>query len=210
MIQRKRFHRGDGDSGNAANGAGADAGPDEQIDEADRRHLAGSDADVGLHAPIELSREVADLIAQLEKERDDAVSARQRALADFANYQRRARDNEARARQEGIVSLLRSLLPVIDHFDLAISQDPSKLTVEQLLGGVKIVRAEFDKVLESAGVMRIEPRPGEEFDPRRHEAMMRQPAPGVAANHIVAVLQPGFAIGDMVLRPAKVTVAPEE
>jgi molecular chaperone GrpE len=174
---------------------------------------AGPDAPISDSADmpaIDLSPDAAALVAQLERERDESISARQRALADFANYQRRARDNEARARQEGEVSLLRALLPVIDHFDLAISQDPAKLTVEQLLGGVKIVRAEFDKVLESQGVVRIEPRPGDEFDPRRHEAMMRQPFPGIAANHVVALLQPGFAIGDMVLRPAKITVAPEE
>jgi molecular chaperone GrpE len=206
MIRRPREnaeHRSGGPEGSRrTDGRAAQPGP------------AGPDiqaADSGDSLPpLELTNDEADAVAHLERERDEAVAARQRALADFANYQRRARENEARARQEGEVSLLRALLPVIDHFDLAISQDPSKLSVEQLLGGVKIVRAEFDKVLESQGVVRIEPKPGDEFDPRRHEAMMRQPAPGVLPNHIVATLQPGFAIGEMVLRPAKVTVAPDE
>ena len=209
MIRRKpersddRQRDPDRATGRAAIGGNGPEGRDERGDS-----MAGPDPAEG--PAVDLSPEAAALVAQLERERDESISARQRALADFANYQRRARENESRARQEGEVSLLRALLPVIDHFDLAISQDASKLTVEQLLGGVKIVRAEFDKVLEAQGVMRIEPGAGDEFDPRRHEAMMRQAAPGIAANHVVALLQPGFAIGDMVLRPAKVTVAPEE
>ncbi len=185
-----------------------DAG--ERGTESDQSDFGSADADPQDVEPLELPPEAMEVVTQLEKERHEAVEARQRALADFANFQRRSRENESRARQEGALSLLRALLPVIDHFDLAISQDHSKLTVEQLLGGVKIVRAEFDKVLESQGVVRIEPKPGDEFDPHKHEAMMRQPSPGIAPNHIVSVLQLGFAIGDMVLRPAKVTVAPEE
>ena len=56
-------------------------------------------------------------------------------------------------------------------------------------------------------MQRIEPVVGDEFDPNRHEAVMRQPAEGIAPNHIVSVLQPGYAMGDQVLRPAKVAVA---
>ncbi len=105
--------------------------------------------------------------------------------------------------------VLRSLLPVVDHFNLALDQDPANLTVDQLLGGLKIVREELVKAMESHGVKRIDPQPGDEFDPRCHEAMMRQPVEGIEPNHIVATLQPGFAAGKFVLRAAKVSVAPE-
>jgi len=159
--------------------------------------------------PIDLTDEAAALIDSLTRERDDALGARQRALADFANFQRRARENEVRARQHGVTSVVRSLLPVMDHFDLALAQDPSKVSVEQLLGGVNIVRAEFVKVIESLGVTRIDPAPGDPLDPMRHEAMMRQPAPGIEPGRVAAVFQPGYAMGDMVIRPAKVTIAAE-
>lgn len=153
--------------------------------------------------------ETAAIIDRLQQERDDAIAARQRALADFANYQRRSRENEQRERFNGVVAVLRTLLPVLDHFEIAVSQDASRLTVEQLLGGVKMVQAELIKALETHGVQKIEARRGEEFDPYRHEAVLRQPAADVKPNHVVSCLQSGVMVGDMVLRPAKVAVAPE-
>jgi molecular chaperone GrpE len=159
--------------------------------------------------PIELSEEAAELMRAIEAERDDAVAARQRALADFANYQRRAAENERRALQSGAARLAQSIVPVLDHFDLALEQDTKQTTAEQLIGGVKIVRDELVKALQAHGVERIDPKPNDEFDPNKHEAMMRQDAPDVAPDHIVRVLQPGYAMGDHVLRPAKVAIASE-
>ncbi|MEE9131118.1 MAG: nucleotide exchange factor GrpE [Phycisphaerales bacterium] len=156
---------------------------------------------------IELSEAAAELVQRLEEERDEALAARQRALADFRNYQRRAAQSEHRAVQGGAAGVVRSLLAVIDHFDLALGQDTEQITVDQLLGGVRIVRDELVKALESHGVQRIDPARGDEFDPNRHEAMMKQPADDVEPDHIVCVLQPGYQMGDLVLRPAKVAVA---
>lgn len=156
---------------------------------------------------IELSEAAAELVERLEEERDEALAARQRALADFRNYQRRAAQSEQRAVQGGAAGVVRSLLAVIDHFDLALGQDTEQITVDQLLGGVRIVRDELVKALESHGVQRIDPARGDEFDPNRHEAMMKQPADDVEPNHIVRVLQLGYQMGDLVLRPAKVAVA---
>ncbi len=156
---------------------------------------------------IELSEAAAELVERLEQERDEALAARQRALADFRNYQRRAVQSEQRAVQGGAAGVVRSLLAVIDHFDLALGQDTEQITVDQLLGGVRIVRDELVKALESHGVQRIDPARGDEFDPNRHEAMMKQPADDVEPNHIVCVLQLGYQMGDLVLRPAKVVVA---
>jgi molecular chaperone GrpE len=157
---------------------------------------------------IEMSVEAADLVKQLQSELDEAVEARKRALADFRNYQRRAAESEQRALQTGSTRVVRSILPVLDHFDLALMQKADQMTVEQLLNAVEIVRDEFNKALASQGVERIEPAQGEPFDPHRHEAVMRQPLAGAAPNTIVSTLQAGYAMGDLVLRPAKVSVAP--
>jgi molecular chaperone GrpE len=166
--------------------------------------LAGSDE------PIETTEDVAALVHQLETQRDEAIEAKLRALADFRNYQRRADESEKRALQSGAVRVVRSILPVLDHFDLALSQKPEQMTVPQLLQAVKIVRDEFNKALAAQGVERIEPVPGEPFDPHQHEAVMRQPVPGAEPNSVVSTMQSGFAMGDLVLRPAKVAVAPGE
>lgn len=154
-----------------------------------------------------MSREAAAVLDELKAELDLAVEARKRALADFANYQRRAFDNEQRAARDGTAAVARSLLGVLDHFDLALNQDPGSISVEQLMGGVRIVRDELLKALADHGVSRMVPAAGEEFDPNRHEAVMRLPSGDVAPDHIVKVLQPGYTMGDQVLRAAKVAVA---
>ena len=155
---------------------------------------------------VETSDEVAELKDELEK----AVEARQRALADFANYQRRASQNEQQAVRSGEAGVVRSMLAVLDHFDLALDQDKGQVTVEQLLDGVQIVRDELFRSLETFGVERIAPEAGDEFDPNLHQAVLQQAAEGVAPNHVVAILQPGYTMGETVLRPAKVSVAPQD
>ena len=72
------------------------------------------------------------VIEKLMAERDEAIAAKLRAQADFANFQRRSVENEARARIGGLVQMTRALMPVLDHFDLALAQDHSKVTVEQM------------------------------------------------------------------------------
>ena len=156
---------------------------------------------------VEIPEAVADVVEQLKAELTEAVEARKRALADFANYQRRAAENEGRALRSGAADVVRSLLGVLDHLDLALGQDAAQITVEQLVGGVKMVHDDLVKALARHGVKRIQPAEGDEFDPNRHEAMLHQPSDEVEPNHIVSVLQPGYAIGDFVLRPAKVAVA---
>ena len=157
--------------------------------------------------PTPASEEAEIVLEELKAELDEAIAARKRALADFANYQRRAAEAELRAAEGGAAGVARSLLGVLDHLDLALGQDTGQLTVEQLLGGVRIVRDELLKALAAHGVERLEPAVGDEFDPHCHEAVMRQPAGDVPPGHISAVMQPGYVMGRAVLRPAKVTVA---
>lgn len=156
---------------------------------------------------IELSEEAAGLVQNLQSQIDQAVAARQRALADFRNYQKRAAENEIRANKAGSARVARSLLAVVDQFDMALDQDTKQLSVEQLLSGVRLVRGELVRALQSHDVNRFKPEIGDEFDPMMHEAMMRQPSEDVEPNHIVSVLQVGYKMGELVLRPAKVAIA---
>ncbi len=175
----------------------------------DDRTGAGTHGDA-FAEDVETSGEVATLLAELKDELEKAVEARQRALADFANYQRRASQNEQQVVHSGEAGVVRSMLAVLDHFDLALDQDKSQVTVEQLLDGVHIVRDELFRSLETFGVERIAPDAGDEFDPNLHQAVLQQAAEGVAPNHVVAILQPGYTMGETVLRPAKVSVAPPD
>lgn len=148
-------------------------------------------------------------IEALEAERDQLFDRLQRVSADYQNYMRRAANNLNESIELARGDLLKSFVPVLDHFDNALSVEPASEEAKRLADGMRIVRDELLKVLQQAGVERIEVAVGEPFDPHRHEAMMRQPAEGVEPFHVSMFMQPGYAYGKRTLRPAKVAVAPE-
>ncbi len=175
------------------------------------KHATGEEFVDPAHAGTAEPDDEAATLAQLTAQLDEAVEARKRALADFANYQRRAAQSERQASLGGEANVVRSILGVLDHFELALDQDRAQMTVEQLLGGVRIVRDELIRVLESFDVQPIDPAVGDDFDPNLHQAVLQQPARDIAPNSIVSVLQAGYKMGDIVLRPAKVSVStPDE
>jgi len=154
--------------------------------------------------------EVRDEADALRTDLAEAEDRYKRALADFQNYQRRALANEAQARDEGAAGVVKSVLTVIDHFDLALGQDPEKASAESILEGVKLIKGELLRTLAQHGVSPVEPRPGDELDHHRHEAVGQMSAEDLDAGVIATCLQPGYRIGDRVLRPAKVmVVAPQ-
>ncbi len=149
-------------------------------------------------------------IGKLEAERDEWKSKFTRLAADFQNYQRRSLANEDQAREQATRSVVSSLVQVLDHFQLALMVDPAKTSAEQVMQGVSVIRDEMLKVLARHGVTAIAPKPNDEFDPARHEAIMQATAEGVEPGRVAAMLQEGFMVQDKVLRPAKVSVAPAE
>lgn len=157
----------------------------------------------------ELAPEVQMLVNNLTVERDEAQGARQRALADYANFQRRASENEKRARDDGGASVLRSLIPVLDQFDLALEQPVDDAAVGPFLEGMRMVRDELRRAMEQHGVTEVRPDAGAEFDPNLHQALMRVPTDEYEAGRVVAVMQAGYARGEYVLRAASVSVATE-
>ncbi|RMH10377.1 MAG: nucleotide exchange factor GrpE [Planctomycetota bacterium] len=140
-------------------------------------------------------------------EHDELFNRFQRLAADYQNFQRRAAANEREARTSATIGVVQSVLPVMDHFDLALSQDTSTATAEQIAGGVRMIRDELMRVLQGFGVTMINPSPGESFDPSEHEAMLQQPSDDVEPGHVLQVLGVGYRLGDRVIRPAKVIVA---
>jgi len=146
-------------------------------------------------------------IEQLIGEVIAATESRQRALADFKNFQRRASEEEQRMTRIATANAFRSVLPVLDQLQMALQQDPASVSGEQILEGVRIAGDELLKILCDRGVSVIEPSPGDEFEPLHHEAMMNMDSDEHDSGRIVQVLQAGFLLGEQVLRPAKVSVA---
>jgi molecular chaperone GrpE len=141
-------------------------------------------------------------------ERDDLRGKYQRALADYQNAQRRFTADMAASREAGVERVLSSLIPVLDHFDLALGQQTANVSAEQILAGVRMIRDEFNRAMGGLGVSPINPCPNEEFDPARHEALSQLAVPGVEPGRVSSVYQVGYRVGDRVIRAAKVTIAP--
>ncbi len=147
-------------------------------------------------------------IAALTAERDDAIDNYRRAIADYQNYHRRSIENEREARRQGVTEVLQSIIPVLDHFDLALSHRSDNPATLQVIDGVKVIRDELLKVLGRHGIGIIRPAAGDELDPQRHQVIMQQAAEGVQPGLISLTLQVGYVLEQRVIRPAKVAVAP--
>lgn len=144
----------------------------------------------------------------LQRERDELFERLQRVSADYANYIKRSTQNLSDSIEFARGDLMRQLIPVLDHFENALGVEPAGDDAKTLRDGVKIVRDELRKVMQMAGVEKIDADVGDAFDPTIHEAMLRQPAEGVKANCVSMVFSPGYRFGKRTLRPAKVAVAP--
>lgn len=147
-------------------------------------------------------------IQRLSGELEEWKVRHQRAIADYQNLSRRSRENETEAQRQGVREVAGSMVTVLDHFEMALNQDLSKATPEQVKAGISVIRDEIVRSLGRFGVAVISPRHGERFDPMRHEAVMQAPAAeGTEPGVIVQMFQAGYALGDRTLRPAKVSVS---
>lgn len=175
-------------------------------------HGEQPEAPAGDHAGENEGAVEAPTLEQLQQQRDDLESRLKRVSADYQNYIRRAQANVTTAQQQQLMDVAKSLVTVLDHFDHALQVDPEKTSPQKMVEGVQMVRDELLRVLQQHGVERIEAEVGEPFDPNRHEALMRQPTEEVEPDHVAAQLQPGYALQEKTVRPAKVAVAqsPEE
>ncbi len=146
-------------------------------------------------------------VAHVRQERDIAQAAYKQSLADFANYQRRSLVSEQQAREQAIRRVLESVIPVVDHFEMALSQNPETATTQSVIDGVSMIRDELVRALSSQGVGVIKPAAGEPFDATRHKAILQQVVDGAEPGTIVTTVRIGFVLDNRVVRPAEVIVS---
>ncbi len=121
-----------------------------------------------------------------------------RLQAEYVNYKRRV-DRDRQANQEQAVgSVLTELLPVLDDIGRAREH-------EELSGGFKAVAEALETSLSKLGLVKFG-EVGDEFDPRVHDALMHAYSDDVSGPTCSAILQPGYRLGERVLRPARVAV----
>ncbi len=135
-----------------------------------------------------------------------------RLLAEMENLRRRTEREIADARAYAVSNFARDVIAVADNMDRALGaldddlREKADAGTKALLDGVELTERELLKVLEKHGVKKFEPL-GEKFDPNLHQAMFELPDPSRVAGTVAQVVQPGYMIGERMLRPALVAVA---
>ncbi|MBA3541211.1 MAG: nucleotide exchange factor GrpE [Deltaproteobacteria bacterium] len=129
-----------------------------------------------------------------------------RALRELEATQARVEREALRVHEETRKKLVSELLPVLDNLDRTIRAEARNRDASAVVEGVCLVRAQLEGVLRGYGVERIE-AVGARFDPGVHDAIsvvaVRDPA---RHGMVVDQIEPGYRLGDRLLRPAKVVV----
>ncbi len=142
----------------------------------------------------------------------DLKDQRLRMAAEMENLRRRTAREIKDAKSYAISGFARDMLQVSDNLQRALSSVPEQpegaadTGLRTLYEGVELTERAMLSTLERHGVRKLEPM-GQKFDPNFHQAMYEVPNPEVPNNTVVDVVQPGYVIGDRMLRPAMVGVA---
>jgi len=177
----------------------ADENRDDNVDERFADIVGDVDIDADQSAtdspaPEELSRE-----SQLEALLAERTEDLQRLQAEYVNYKRRVDRDRALSRQSGVDKVITDLMPVLDSIAMARQHG-------EVEGGFKLVVDELEKVASNHGLTSFG-EVGDAFDPNLHEALMQMPMEGVCVTSVSQVMQPGYKLGDRVVRPARVAVS---
>ncbi|MEY5057318.1 MAG: hypothetical protein RI987_122 [Actinomycetota bacterium] len=148
-----------------------------------------------------IDQALADLVDDLGPQSKEAelLADLQRLQAEFVNYKARVERDRDVARNAAIAEVLRALLPALD--DLTRAENHGDLEGSPFAAVVSKIRNAGDKFgLKQFGAK------GDKFDPEQHNALVQTPNPEVTENVIADVVEPGYLLGDRLLRPAMVAV----
>ncbi|WP_017578190.1 nucleotide exchange factor GrpE [Nocardiopsis kunsanensis] len=133
----------------------------------------------------------------------DLTNDIKRVQAEYANYRKRVERDRVAVREAATAKVVGELLPILDDIGRAREHD-------ELTGGFKAVGESLEATAAKLGLEKYAEQ-GEEFDPNVHEALTLVPVPNISVQTIIEVFQPGYRIGEKVLRPARVVVGdPQE
>jgi molecular chaperone GrpE len=140
--------------------------------------------------------------AEIARVRDQLL----RTAADFDNFRKRTRREIDDALKRGREELLRELLPVFDNLERAVVHAGQASDAKAVADGVGMVLKQFVDTLGRIGIKRV-PTVGSAFDPTQHEAIQQLETDEHPPGTVVAEVQPGYAMGDKLVRAAMVVVA---
>ncbi|MEV7186446.1 nucleotide exchange factor GrpE [Kitasatospora sp. NPDC093102] len=138
-------------------------------------------------------------VAAAKRELAERTGDLQRLQAEYQNYRKRVERDRLTVREIAVSNILESLIPVLD--DIGRAREHGEVT-----GGFKSVAESLETVVAKLGLQQFG-KEGEPFDPTMHEALMHSYSSDVTEDTCVQILQPGYRIGERIIRPAMVAVA---
>jgi molecular chaperone GrpE len=173
----------------------AGAGPAEATPEAPEAAASSNDTNDSTTTNDKPDTQGAEVAAKLAERTADL----QRLQAEYANYRKRVERDRVAVREQALASVVSELLPVLDNIGRAREH-------EELTGGFKAIAEALESTVSKLGLTTFG-EAGEPFDPNVHEALMHSYSPDVTEPTCVQILQPGYKVGERILRPARVAVA---
>lgn len=140
------------------------------------------------------------------KREEEYLAGWKRARAELLNFRKQQGQETQAARARLTQDVLESFIDVAENMRALIAHQPPEVAGSPWAQGVVHVARQFDQVLQSYGIKILDEASGP-FDPKLHEAVGEEAAEGIESGHVAAIVQPGYALGERVLRPAKVKVA---
>lgn len=155
--------------------------------------------------------EISQLRAELEEVKQkecEYLSGWQRERAEFFNYKKRIEREQAQGGQNAFANAIRRYLDIADDLERALKSKnrPAEGESGTWAEGIDLIHRKMLAAFEADGIKLIDTN-GKFFDPNLHEAISHEDSPNHESGQIIEVVQPGYILGDRVIRPARVRVA---
>ncbi len=145
-------------------------------------------------------------VKRLHTEADEYLDGWQRARAEFANFKKRTQRENEHTRERIAGEIITHFLGVKDDIERALSRVPETDDFQEWILGIELIHQKLQALFDAEGVELIDAE-GERFDPNFHEAVSFEESDDHEEGVIIDITQPGYKIGERVLRPAMVRVA---
>lgn len=158
---------------------------------------------------VPVGPEVSDLqarFAEAEREKDQFKKLAQRAQADLVNYRNRVRGEQEALQARTVERVASRFIEIADQLEKALAREVMTGVDRQWVSGVEAIHQNLLNILKAEGFERFD-ADGEEFDPRRHDALLSSPSTEHKPNHVMRQLAAGYLRNGEVVRPAQVEIA---
>ena len=152
---------------------------------------------------------VEELKKLLEEKEKDIKTLQEKILyfqADFENFKKLKTKEKLETLKYGNEALIKEFIPVVDNLEMALNHATNTDDYKSILEGVKLTLSEFLKVLEKAGVTRID-AVGKKFDPNLHEAFYQEERDDIEPDTVISEFQKGYLLNERLIRPSRVVLS---